>query len=69
MWRNGIHYREKKENKFGMDELISRLENNLNVDVIFDLISSNVATWKLSKKTNLDLFSEFDKLIENDKQS
>lgn len=59
----------KNENKFGIDELVSALENNSLVDMIYDLISTNAEIWKSTKKINSSLFSKFDELIESDKQN
>ena len=59
----------KNENKFGIEELVSALENNSNVDIIYELISTNAETWKSTKTVNLNLFSKFDELIESDKRN
>lgn len=60
------HY-SKNENKFGMDKLVSTLENNSNADLIFEIISSNVESWNYMKKIKTDLFTRIDKLIEDNK--
>ncbi len=57
------HY-SMHENKFGID-LVSTLENNSNVDWIYELITSNVESWKQNKSLKGDLFLKFGELIEN----
>jgi hypothetical protein len=57
------HY-SKNENKFGMDKLVSTLENNSNANLIYEIISSNVESWNQMKKIKTDLFTRIDKLME-----
>lgn len=60
-----------KSEKFSMDDLVGTLENNGLVDEIYDIILKSVDSLKVTRQLKIDIFSEFDTLIEqniNDSQ-
>ncbi len=56
------HY-SAKSNKFGIDGLVSTLENNEFADTVYTLIMDSVSSWSSKKTISTSLFEKFDELI------